>query len=913
MTKQETEKLKGIFTRIAKESYSKLKVRFKNESDTKLKLETEYSGDFSIEERITKPNIPNIDESQKKDFISVISSLKDKEYKFTKSDIPRLDNFCVRLNYLLIGTSPSGKGMADQMNNIKDGAIREGNKLDIVMLFNEFKASQSWQEFEINTKISRSFLKKSDKWKLVYIFSNCKNCQDKSKYPLYYAAWQVIADWCFDIKYGNYDDFCEYYKRLDFLSDPKQLHFSNYYNCLRLSLKNDPEYIQFLKSLNDVKRTKILEELRENGEEDKGSEYNDELGSNENRDGITNKYFIIEINKLSTVFSQVNSGNDVDFKIEQDKSTNSEKITVGSIVLVKIEDKITYEFIAKDINGNVITLTKIFEIAKGADYTIESLGVFYELPKAEYDLICDKLFSDYNKGSQSKTNTIDINLKETFADWLFNSGKYSRVYDGDRAILVEKLNEFEIAYNTDFGISIFGYPSVSLDKIIEALETNIIEDTGKIGDLNRRTVDNGSVKAILGPNNYIKFLKELLLKISIVQIPFSYKTFHEKTKQAYIKFTEKLITRFIASLCTKPFVICSGLSGSGKTKLAQSFVQWISESKEQYAIIPVGADWTNREPLLGFPNGLEPLSYITPDSGALNLIINALKPENENKPYFLILDEMNLSHVERYFADFLSIMESKDEIKLYTGELRKNSEEIEINRQFSWPKNLFIIGTVNIDETTYMFSPKVLDRANVIEFRISDTEIAGYLEAPKDIEMNKFLQNIDSNLGFGASMAADFLRLAKKENLKNKIDANNTLVNFFKELQKAGSEFGYRSASEINSLIALLDILTEPDKKWDGIDIKKEHDFIDIAIMQKLLPKLHGSRNKLTPVLTTLGKFCVAGAVAKYDGKDKEKDFRTEYFETENFANVIYNVSFEKIKRMYKNAIANGFASYAEA
>ena len=66
---------------------------------------------------------------------------------------------------------------------------------------------------------------------------------------------------------------------------------------------------------------------------------------------------------------------------------------------------------------------------------------------------------------------------------------------------------------------------------------------------------------------------------------------------------------------------------------------------------------------------------------------------------------MNLSHVERYFADFLSAIESYEEIPLYGN-----------NESLNLPDNLFTIGTVNVDETTYMFSPKVLDRANTIEF-----------------------------------------------------------------------------------------------------------------------------------------------------------------------------------------------------
>jgi hypothetical protein len=383
---------------------------------------------------------------------------------------------------------------------------------------------------------------------------------------------------------------------------------------------------------------------------------------------------------------------------------------------------------------------------------------------------------------------------------------------------------------------------------------------------------------------------------------FNYKSFHQKTEEAGLLFSEKMVARFVASLCTKPFVICSGLSGSGKTKLAQAFVQWICESEEQYKIIPVGADWTNREPLLGYPNGLEESKYVFPDSGALQLIFEALKPENENKPYFLILDEMNLSHVERYFADFLSIMESKGKIKLYSGTNRGIAED------FEWPKNLFIIGTVNIDETTYMFSPKVLDRANVIEFRISSEDLEQYLNSDKVLNMDEFLDK-SKTIGLGANMGKTFLSLANGVS-KHTIDNQTILLNFFKELQKAGAEFGYRSTFEINRLIAILNELSKDDKSWDGNKINTD-EFIDIAIMQKLLPKLHGSRNKLTRVLPILGSFCVN---EEKRGKIKEYYFdKIDEIEFKDDASIIYKLSFEKICRMYKNAIENGYASYAEA
>ena len=144
-------------------------------------------------------------------------------------------------------------------------------------------------------------------------------------------------------------------------------------------------------------------------------------------------------------------------------------------------------------------------------------------------------------------------------------------------------------------------------------------------------------------------------------------------------------------------------------------------------IVPVGADWTNREALLGYPNALNEGEYVLPENGVLNLLIEANKPENQDKPYFLILDEMNLSHVERYFADFLSVMESQEHIPLHPEtEMWKGCR---VPGKVSLPPNLFIVGTVNIDETTYMFSPKVLDRANVIEFRVTRGGNGAFLKA----------------------------------------------------------------------------------------------------------------------------------------------------------------------------------------
>jgi 5-methylcytosine-specific restriction endonuclease McrBC GTP-binding regulatory subunit McrB len=374
-----------------------------------------------------------------------------------------------------------------------------------------------------------------------------------------------------------------------------------------------------------------------------------------------------------------------------------------------------------------------------------------------------------------------------------------------------------------------------------------------------------------------------------VRQEFDRKAFVEDLKNSGLIFNTNLVTRFVASLLTKPFVILSGLSGSGKTKLAQSFAEWICGNRSQYCLVPVGADWTNREPLLGYPNALQPDDYIKPDNGVLDLIIAA--NEHPDLPYFLILDEMNLSHVERYFADFLSVMESRQSISLFSGEGVKDGVPSELRL----PTNLFIIGTVNIDETTYMFSPKVLDRANAIEFRVTRGEIEYFFAHRKELDMDRLT-------GQGASMAESFLEMAEKRAFDDQdlSGVHKTLVGFFGQLKKSGAEFGYRSGGEI---IRLIHQLTEIDPKM-SMDEK-----LDIAIVQKLLPKLHGSRRKLCPVLLTLGRFCVDSEMIK----DVEKEiFASEDFDFE-MKGVRFRISLEKITRMYRGAIDNGFASFAEA
>ncbi|MBC7328458.1 AAA family ATPase [bacterium] len=321
------------------------------------------------------------------------------------------------------------------------------------------------------------------------------------------------------------------------------------------------------------------------------------------------------------------------------------------------------------------------------------------------------------------------------------------------------------------------------------------------------------------------------------------------------QFRDEQIFAFYNALKTKGFVILAGLSGTGKTKIAQLFAELIVDDKEkQICFLSVRPDWRDSTSLIGYYNPITVKYQSTP---LLELILNAEKEYKENekkKPYFLILDEMNLAHVEYYFADFLSVLESgredngftREKIKLHSAGVVKDEKGAEIPENIALPPNIYVIGTVNIDETTYMFSPKVLDRAFTIEFRDVDLKIYPTDTTAQGGSWENLKEVISNDLVNDGKFYAH-----NKEYIKNVV---NELGGFKDELSELNNVllpydlgFGYRVVDEI----ALF--LKNAKNQKEFLPELKENVYKDLAVLMKVLPKFHGPKGKVeAPLIKVL-------------------------------------------------------------
>lgn len=322
---------------------------------------------------------------------------------------------------------------------------------------------------------------------------------------------------------------------------------------------------------------------------------------------------------------------------------------------------------------------------------------------------------------------------------------------------------------------------------------------------------------------------------------------------------------YLTALRTKPFMLLAGISGTGKSRIVRKLAQatttqayekdedrWKDNRPENFELIQVKPNWHNSMDVVGFYSNISKKYEFTP---FVEFIVKAW--QHKDTPYFLCLDEMNLAPVEEYFAEFLSAIESrstdskgnyitdpiikpfkdfgetigKNMLKHLFGEadpIDKNPLAVQFyEKGLTLPPNLMVMGTVNMDETTFSFSRKVLDRAMSVEMNEVDYDkfLSGETEAfPLLTDFNTLLVN----------------RPQKASEVKDDIDSAK-VVEYLKDvnalLEDTPFKLGYRAANEAMLYVAA-------NKELAG-----ENFFLTTALdeftLMKILSRIEGDDQRL--------------------------------------------------------------------
>lgn len=312
-----------------------------------------------------------------------------------------------------------------------------------------------------------------------------------------------------------------------------------------------------------------------------------------------------------------------------------------------------------------------------------------------------------------------------------------------------------------------------------------------------------------------KFLKEKVESTLLTN-------FIQETKNENLYYSENDLKKFHTAMKSDGLTILAGLSGTGKSQLIKCYANALNLPRDQVKFISVESNWTDDSDLLGFYDYVNK-KYQPGKSGLVKLLRDA--DGNSDKLYIVVFDEMNLSKVEQYFSQFLSVLEMDEEDRVITlydsGNGQRDSIKI--------GSNVLFVGTINTDESTYKFSDKVLDRSNVIHLEIQDfTKIKKSTSFKKleDLTVNAKLYNQLRDVGSDIHLDDNQLKL---------------LWNMHKDIHKADPNvgIGWRIVKQISNY---LDNLPEGP---EGIEDKG----LDWQINQRILTKIRGSKEQLGGLL----------------------------------------------------------------
>ncbi len=315
---------------------------------------------------------------------------------------------------------------------------------------------------------------------------------------------------------------------------------------------------------------------------------------------------------------------------------------------------------------------------------------------------------------------------------------------------------------------------------------------------------------------------------------------------------------------TKPFILLAGISGTGKSRLVRTLafktcskpaLQDNPKKPGNFEIIPVRPNWHDSSELMGYVSRIDGEKYIT--TTFLKFIAKAWK--NIEILFFLCLDEMNLAPVEQYFAEYLSIIETREvhnnEIatdyliakasfqnsKLYAqilDDLELGSDP-KFSEGMSIPKNLVVIGTVNMDETTHSFSRKVLDRA--MTFEMNEVDLSGGLDSTKkDWDYPQEFISADNVIGEFTAGSQVIDQYSESKNVIEFLKKINT------ELEGTAFKIAYRVRDEF-LIYCYYASKVQSNSNWLNIAL-------DEMTSMKVLPRIEGDEYKTGKVLERLIK-----------------------------------------------------------
>jgi len=361
------------------------------------------------------------------------------------------------------------------------------------------------------------------------------------------------------------------------------------------------------------------------------------------------------------------------------------------------------------------------------------------------------------------------------------------------------------------------------------------------------------------------------------------------------------VATYITAIRTKPFVILAGISGTGKSKLPALVAKGTGGESN---LIPVRPDWTDSSDVLGFVN----LQDEFQPGLLLRIAKEAQSPENKDKHYVVIVDEMNLARVEHYFAEILSQIENR-KMNSDGGYCSEPLFLQTINRveDQNWsnvtlPSNLAIIGTVNMDESSHGFSKKVLDRAFTIEFSDIDLSLWEFDQNLQNEEIEKW------PISFWQPRAIQLSML----NVKNPTEKQyiNDLILKLSEinscLKPAQLQVGYRTRDEII-------LFSLHAQEVDSFFVTRQGENIDpfdLALQMKILPRIVGGSNTIRQVIADLLTWSVESRISETE--DSAEEFYNNWVTKGRPSSIegVYPRTAARLCLMWERLKIEGFTSY---